>query len=270
METYVNIDWLAIVDGDEVLVDTDAAAAEPIDWLAVADGPLSAPPLPPPPGPLPGPPPLAAMAILPRQAVKRKWGLPHPSKRSADQHALAASRMREVKAKRAKDRAEQRAKDIGAEIVQFTQENGLHKKNQRLTFAKRRGKVVGLIVKTSKGKERGFTWGTMLKIAYSPVIRVADTARVWKCDRATVRRIQHASASAFAYNQDKLLEALGAVVDAHAPEVFACSLAWDETSEQLRLPLHPGLLPEQQKSSWHVLVSVCECTLTYLHNGEER
>lgn len=132
------------------------------------------------------------------------------------------------------------------------------KKNQAVVVVKRRGVTIGVAVKTSARRAKGFTLRTMLNIGYTKVVRISDVARVWRCDRSTIRRVQYSVASAFEVSQRTLVEQFAAFVQNERPVVVAIGLAWDETSEKFKLPLHAGLNPEQVRSAWHVLVSCAE------------
>lgn len=146
----------------------------------------------------------------------------------------------------------------------------LAKKNEALAIT-RKGGELRIVLRTQRNQSRGFTMTSMLQIAYTKVIRIADVARFWKCDRAAIRRIQHSVAQALLVSQSGLLERVADFMAQARPTVFCINLAWDETSEKLRLPVHHGLLPEQCRSSWHVLISITEYVVGFCSaDGQER
>ena len=132
-----DIDWLDIAAGAVGQEEVLAVAPAPIEVVAVAPAPIE------------------VLAVAPAPARrKRKWDLPHPAKRTREQHALAASRMREAKVAKAKQRAEERCENMCAQLSDIVDEHGLQKKNQVLKIGRKRGKVVGLVIKRRKGMPR--------------------------------------------------------------------------------------------------------------------
>lgn len=199
---------------------------------------------------------------LARMKPKRSWSLPHPSRRTAAQHLLAAAYMREAKSSKAARTAKDKASDIIMQVRETMDKEGFAKRNTCSVLVKKQGRVVGLTFRRSRHQSRGFTWGSMLEMAFTKVQRIADVARVWRCDRSVVRQVQHAVAGSYSVAQNLLLEKLLTFLRANPPAVFCTNLSWDETTEKLRLPA-PGLSAEQTRTAVIVLISLTEYVLGY-------
>lgn len=146
--------------------------------------------------------------------------LPHPKKRSALEHGFVALRMRCATASR-RDR-EARSTLASAAVAALGKSGGSQPnvRFQPACSAQRRG----------QNNQRRTDMGEL-------------------CCRAVARGVLACQVSA-------LKQICGGFRRTQSVNVFATSLAFDDTTEKLHLPLHPLLSPAVQQSSWHVCVSL--------------
>jgi hypothetical protein len=236
-----------------------------IDWLAFGGGPLGAQamvlPDPAAAGPEDGGDGAADGAVVllveDPQPMARQLRLPHPRRRSQVEHHFVASRMREGRARKRAARLLERAQRSEA-LVETT---GDREQMVRLTGVR--------YTPRGGGRGRGFSFQAMLQLACSEITSFADVGRAWKCSAGWVRCVRNAVAKAILHFQSEQLASFQASPDRPTLSHFVASLSFDETTQQLLLPLAPGLLPQQTRSKWHVLVSQATWTLG-LEGGESQ
>jgi hypothetical protein len=227
----------------------DSGSESPIDWGGFATRRHGAPRSP--------SPDQAAAAVGPELQVAvpdprpHRLALPHPSKRSRVEHELAASWMRERRARLRAQRVKEEATTALAQAADAITQHGILGANQAL-------KVVGIKLVSTAAHGQGtrrYTFATMCRMSFSALVRQNDIARVWGCSAAWVSRVRSAVASGFLHVQAEKLLAIRQECESEPTSFFVASLAFDETTETMLLPLHPTLAPHQTRSSWHVLVA---------------
>lgn len=179
--------------------------------------------------------------------------LPHPKKRSALEHGFAALRMWCTKAAR-RDRATRSTMASAAAAA-------LGKSARSQPNVRKARGVLSSLLRKGPGrlmlKRVDAQISVALGTAFSQLVRRNDAARatnvsptwVSVCRRAVARGVLASQGSALKQICDGFRKTPGM-------KVFATSLAFDETTEKLHLPLHPLLSPAVQQSSWHVCVSL--------------
>jgi hypothetical protein len=201
----------------------------------------------------------AAPAVARARPPRKQVAMAAPLNRSEIERHYAASRMREFKMAKKVVSDTKKVATILSNVVDIANEQGLRTRQLVLKLDERRKVAnLGLTLQTRRGQGQGFTYKTLLKIGFSEVTRMSDAARAWSCSRVWVSSIRKATSMAFLTSQAKLILMVQNRIKERPLTVGVFSLAFDETSEKLLLPLHPGLLPSQQRSSWHVLVSHSE------------
>ena len=87
-------------------------------------------------------------------------------------------------------------------------------------------------------------------------LRYADVGRCFNVDRMWVKKVRQAVALVLQTKERSLIVRLaGLLREADKVNYSISTMAFDETQEKFCLPLHPGLMPNQANSSWHVCVS---------------
>ena len=187
--------------------------------------------------------------------ARAKWAIkiPHPTARSKDQQALAAARMREHRSKRLRIKQQIATKTTmnklftelrSVGVMLDVKTRALMKKDGRLT-------IQGFIGR----RLRKMPMAAVISIAYSSIAKRNDVARSFKVAPKTVARIRVAVAFAAAKSDTAFLNATSEAVRTRSTRVFVSGAYCDATKEQLKIPMHDGLLPDVCRSSWNVLVS---------------
>ena len=106
------------------------------------------------------------------------------------------------------------------------------------------------------GRPQRFTYAAMSRIAYLPTNNLTVVAACFNCDRKIVKRSVCALALAYMSLMEILLLWLITNLEQREPPDFAIlSIAWDETSEKLKMPASTIKEAEKLGSTWrfHVL-----------------
>ena len=106
------------------------------------------------------------------------------------------------------------------------------------------------------GRKKFVPYGVMLRIAFTPLARRNDAARAQGVSPKWATTLRNAVARGCLVSQARALDQLeGQFAECPCKKIFATSLAFDETTETLCLPLHNHLFRAIQQSAWHVCVS---------------
>ena len=188
--------------------------------------------------------------------------LPHPSKRSRVEHFYMAAKMREKKAHLQTQRAKDAAATATSQAVTAVNRHGVFCKSGQLyaarqTLCRAGGVMRGIVIryKTAERGRRAITFSNMLDMGFGSLLRTNDLSRQYRISKPWVGAVLSCVAQALLTTLHFMLAALAQLFAEKPPTVFVSSIAFDETTERLKLPLNPELLAEQQQSSWHVLVS---------------
>ena len=226
---FVLLVVVALAMGDESDVDWDAVAVvaldRGVDAAVVVD---------------------RAVAVVqkPRNHSWKFW-LPCQQKRSPEQHALAAARMRDA-------RHNLQMKKMDASIKLCLRSAGLFGRATRVC-----GKLVvtEVAVANASNKKRHLQVKEMLDISYSPITNRADVARAFGIHPKTVTRLRSVTAFLSWKADLALLQGIAESFRQCPPAVFVCSASCDATKERLSLPIHSGLLKAATTSAWNVMVA---------------
>ena len=161
------------------------------------------------------------------------YALPHPSKRSRAEHLLAASRMREKRAWNLCKKRERMSQQTLAFATETVQKHGMLSRNEKIT-AMSSIKCIGVVVtRGMRGHRRGFTFASMLRMAFSGLKRTKDVARVFKCTSRWVRKVKMVVADALWMALVAFLQALASYAAATPPSVPAAELCWGRNLRDL-------------------------------------
>jgi hypothetical protein len=210
------------------------------------------------------PPPLAlAIRHVPvksqRKAVpaKSQWTVQipsTPSKRSFEQSCLAASRMRDSRARIRNAATKQHTKEMLLEAFDRLRSIGLLNDGCRTKVKLCRNDVLTIALPSNRGYPLPFR--AMQAVAYSDVIRRNDAARVYGMDPTTVTRMRNLVAHVQTVGDNGYMDCLGETWKRKAPLVLVCGMAADCTKHTFDLQM-VGLDGEvhSTNSSWNVMVS---------------
>jgi len=124
-----------------------------------------------------------------------------------------------------------------------------------------RGQTGLVFISRRKGRAEGdhsrrsMTFKQMLSVAFSPIVRLGDLSKMWCMDARWLCKIRMAVAQCYMQSLGMIMNVSMCVFSQLAPDVFVSSVAFDESTERLLLPVHARLGAAAQRSSWHVLVS---------------
>jgi hypothetical protein len=191
----------------------------------------------------------------------RGRGNPSAGAKARD-HRYICARMRERKALKGVDKLSSNVVDILHRAADAVQSHGVVRKGAviHVMRLRRRAGVPELklcVPGTSVGEKVAINARALVQLWYDGVTCCADLARVYKVSKKSVRRMQCLGAHITMQAQEKKLSQIAEVIERSRPLFFISSLAHDETSENLVLPLAavPVEMRDSCRSSWHVLVS---------------
>ena len=195
----------------------------------------------------------------PKARVKWTIKLPAPRHRSRCEEIMAASRMRENRAKQLRERDAQRTKGLATSM------------NQALARLRARGvlhdhgRATAVQIKTDGGialsidsaRRKVVAPESLIACAFSEIRGRNDCARAFSIPKKTVSTLRYVIAHVVEDNEAAFMRDLAAAFrGALPPEIFCSSLSADSTKEKLELPLHPDILSHVSRSSWNVCVSM--------------
>lgn len=203
---------------------------------------------------------VAVQPPAPRAACPRPRGLamPHPRKRSRAEEHFAASRMREAKARKLKN--DLRARQAAEITLALDNMNG-GRVGRGVLIAKQkvsRGLVFVHKKRAGEKTRRSLTFPQMLSIAFEKVRGLGNVSKMYSLDERWIAKTRNAVAFSFLRCVFLVMEAASAVMQVHPPTVFVSSMAFDESTEALLLPLVASAPAATQRSSWHALLGPAE------------
>lgn len=192
--------------------------------------------------------------------------IPHPSKRTATQHALAASRMRERKASKNNDKQEfKNALDTSITILQKA---GIIHPSTRLKIRCRLQAGFKNVVPLQLLKRPTDAPPEMLDVAFSPVTRRNELAKSLCIQPKKVTTLRVCCAAGLEACKSNSLDGLVEFFEQTAPCIFGASEMIDETKERMSLPiekLHPGLA----RNVWNVFCVIDQYTWVFGEMGSD-
>lgn len=189
----------------------------------------------------------------------RLW-LPHPKYRTATQHHLVASRMREAKARKALVRRERDMRNQLKAAVDQVCASGFKRDGFSLVCGGagahgrlRKGLQIVIRCARQKNVRHALSFTSMLEMSFNGITRTKDVAHAVKLNPRWVQRVRHSVCAAILSAEQRELSQIQGWLAESSPRglVYVTSLAFDETTEKLRLKF-----PAPVSSSWHILVSL--------------
>ena len=189
-------------------------------------------------------------------------GFGKPSRRTAFQHQMLTSKMREAKSRKQLARERDTAASNDVQFSEKVNSTGGLDFGVRMELCRRSNRNGGirLVIRHEhlKDRRRRFSYGKMLGIAFCHIKAAKVLGTIYQCHHSQIRRVQLAVAHAFLSTQNLLYDCLQRLVCQRRP-TFACSrVMWDETGEKLRMASSidttATMTSEQRSSTLQVMI----------------
>ena len=191
------------------------------------------------------------------RATRWSFKLPHWSKQTPAEGALAAARMRDHKSLQAAPKraaAQRRTVDTA---LQALRETGLLRDGAR-SVANIKGSILSITL--PQGSSVQLPAIAMTELAFSDIQRRSDVGRAFKVDPRTACRVRSLVAKVTSDADAFFVDSTTVRFEAKPPKIFCAGIGGDATTETINLPF-AGISEVEElrhlgRNPWHVMVTL--------------